>query len=78
MSYRSAAITIIDEWIKVMQRSQERPRNSVDDMIFARYQAQASILLGLIESQEGIRPDSRMDDLENIIVRLDVIKELFN
>ena len=76
--YRDSAIVIIAAWIKQMQRFQEHPEGPVNDMLFARHQAQASILLGLIESAEGIRPDSRMDDLENMIVRLDVIKELFD
>lgn len=76
--YRDSAIAIISEWLKKMKQFQEHPESVVNDMLFARHQAQASILLGLIESAEGIRPDSRMDDLENMIVRLAVLKELFN
>ena len=76
--YRDSAIGIIGEWIRTMKHCQEHPETVVNDMIIARHQAQASILLGLIESCEGIRPDSRMDDLENMVIRLDVIKELFD
>lgn len=76
--YRDSAIVIIAEWLKEMERCQKCSDGVVNEMIFTRHQAQASILLGLIEAAEGIRPDSRTDDLENMIVRLDVIKELFN
>lgn len=78
MTYRNCIISLIKSEVRAMKYCRKHPVSGVNDLIFDRNQAQASVLLGLIEMMEKIKPESRSDELENMIIRLDVLKEKFN
>lgn len=76
--YRKSSISMIGHCVAAMRQCLKHPESEANSFIYQRNQAQASILLGIVESIEKIKARPRTDTVVNMEDRLAVIKEKLN